>query len=74
MGCKSCKKNNRTEEGSNVIKSIIDAKKEINKPTDSVPNSDHKLFNYEKVALTIFGWFPLVVGYYCIVKFIIKLF
>jgi len=70
MGCKSCKKN----KGSNIIKSIIDIKNEINKPTDSTPNSNHELFNYEKVALTIFGWFPLVVGYYCIVKFIIKLF
>ena len=69
MACKSCKKK------SGIIKSIIDIKNEITKPTNSIPdNNNHKLFNYEKVILTIFGWVPLCVGYYHIVRFIINLF
>ena len=73
MSCKSCKKNK-----GGVVKSINDFKTRISEqssnPTNSVTDDEHKLFDYEKVLLTIFGWGPLVVGYYHIVKFVINLF
>jgi|TARA_R110000765_G_scaffold294332_1_gene389556 hypothetical protein len=72
MGCKSCKKN----KGTNIIKSIIDVKNGISNGVETKDNikGDHELFNYEKLLLTIFGWGPLVVGYYHIVRFITNLF
>jgi len=70
MGCKSCKKKN----SGGIIKSIIDVKKGIAKPTNYVPDNNHKLFNHEKLILVIFGWIPLGVGYYYITRFIVNLF
>ncbi len=69
MGCKSCKKN----KSSNLVKTVINLKKGLNKTTNNIPK-DYELFNYEKVLLVIFGWTPICVGYYHIVRFIINLF
>ena len=69
MACKSCNK-----KSGGIIKSIIDLKKEISGPKKNTENKESELFNYEKVILTIFGWIPLSVGYYHIVRFVINLF
>jgi hypothetical protein len=73
MACKTCNK-----KSGGIIKNIIDLKKgikkEISKPTNSSPDNKYELLDYEKIILTIFGWIPLIIGYYQIIKFVINLF
>ena len=69
MACKSCKKN----ENNNIIEGISNLRKEMREITNGTPNGVD-LFTYEKILLTIFGWIPLGVGYYHIVRFVINLF
>ncbi len=69
MACKTCNK-----KSGGMIKNIIDLKKEMSKPANNIKNESTELFNYEKIILTVFGWIPLAVGYYHIVKFIVNLF
>tara|TARA_R110002012_G_C11395696_1_gene585102 strand:+ start:417 stop:626 length:210 start_codon:yes stop_codon:yes gene_type:complete len=69
MSCKNCNK-----KSGGMIKNILNLKKEISKPTKNTKNKESELYNYEKVILTIFGWIPLAIGYYHVVKFIINLF
>ena len=62
-----------------MLRNIVDLKNDIkngmSEPTnDIVDTKEHELFDYEKVILTVFGWIPLGVGYYYIIRFIVNLF
>jgi len=82
MACTNCKKNAKTKTdnlkvGAESILNSLDSSLEEQKlklAEKLLDGSTSVLNNLEKVAVTIFGWIPLAVGYYYIIKFIISLF
>ena len=77
MGCKNCKKAKKLQQSFNGavnnVKYDIDEQKRkiINENVDG----SKSLFNTsEKILMTTFGWIPIIVGYFTIIRFVISLF
>ena len=67
MGCKSCKKNNKS-----LADSLVGNSKE--RLLDSLwDDSIGSTSRVEQVILVLFAWIPLGVGYYTLIKFLIHL-
>ena len=80
MGCKNCKSKKAAKDlSSEFIKnsehindSLLKRKQEI--LSNTWDKSMGSLLVREKIILGLFAWFPLILGYYTIVKFLIGLF
>jgi hypothetical protein len=80
MGCKNCKSQKAAQKLSsefvnntqNINESLQKRKMEILK--SSWNKSMGSFYIKEQLALTLFAWVPLILGYYTIIKFLINLF
>ena len=87
MACKNCKKK-ATQLTTSLLgdkpksKECKDCKKSgIDKDMDWLDNGEGKVFNHfskllpaETIIIWVFGWIPLLIGYFSIVKFFYNLF
>ena len=79
MACKSCKKNKDHLKGfdggiSALQEKINQRKKEIQYINENIDPSEFRVKLVERIILISFGWVPLGVGYFHIVKWLISIF
>ena len=80
MACKSCGKNKKVSEvQKKVNKKLTGLEKKLydhkEKVFDQFLDGTHNILSpIEKIAVTIFGWIPLAIGYFFIIKYLISLF
>jgi|TARA_R110000787_G_scaffold215994_4_gene325195 hypothetical protein len=77
MGCKNCKKNKKLQGSFNGAANNVPYDIEAQKRKLINENVDMRksLFNNtEQILITVFGWIPVIIGYFTIIRFFISLF
>lgn len=81
MACKSCKKTKEMKDGFDggiaSLQAQINRRKrevELQRIHDNIDPSEFRVKLVERIVLILFGWIPLGIGYFAIIKWIISLF